>query len=574
MVIDLDKNRKQGLVRGENESLVDFARRVVADYDSNKNNPDDDPTNPDGGGRKLSKKKNYGVGHPYKNKEKATSIERNAIRNYIISQKYVNSGTDAFAFRNKLFIFDHSNEGGTYENLEDGDGFGIRIVQDIGGKSMSEVNKLLNELTTDGKFADNKTIDDVIAKIKSVKDSNYSSSVLSEKRGTKMANVPMASENDGEGNEQSSGVQRSLASGRKDGKGISELKESKKQTESKNFKAWFGDWEKDPEHSSKVVDAEGKPLVVYTGTDLPIYVFDKKRIGTRTDSGYTGKGFYFSNIDNASRYKRGNNGVVEACFLDIKNPLEVTGNFVNESIVWGSKDLNEAKQRAYEWRGFFAKGKYEEFVHKLNKPYLDWINSHDGVHRSGTDRNGLFDEWVVKESTQIKSATDNNGDFSRSNPDIRYSMKVNRTGRPMPVGETPMSEAQKRLTDMRDTVDKMMADQQWITNSLGKERHTANKPKDIKDLVTDLKTLVNERLSKEIAGEMGVRQIQSIIDNAQLKNDLREINELMEKPIQGKIQDAYDRLRGLKYIVPFCNQWLGWRRATLFCPKVWSIEEN
>jgi len=32
------------------------------------------------------------------------------------------------------------------------------------------------------------------------------------------------------------------------------------------FKAWFGDWEKDPKNSSKVVDENGEPLVVYRGT--------------------------------------------------------------------------------------------------------------------------------------------------------------------------------------------------------------------------------------------------------------------------------------------------------------------
>jgi hypothetical protein len=32
------------------------------------------------------------------------------------------------------------------------------------------------------------------------------------------------------------------------------------------FKEWFGDWENDPENSSKVVDSDGKPLLVYHGT--------------------------------------------------------------------------------------------------------------------------------------------------------------------------------------------------------------------------------------------------------------------------------------------------------------------
>jgi hypothetical protein len=42
------------------------------------------------------------------------------------------------------------------------------------------------------------------------------------------------------------------------------------------FKAWFGDWENDPENASKVVDENGEPLVVYHGTyvENPFYVFD------------------------------------------------------------------------------------------------------------------------------------------------------------------------------------------------------------------------------------------------------------------------------------------------------------
>ena len=42
------------------------------------------------------------------------------------------------------------------------------------------------------------------------------------------------------------------------------------------FKAWFGDWENDPASSSKVVDENGEPLVVYHGTyvENPFYIFD------------------------------------------------------------------------------------------------------------------------------------------------------------------------------------------------------------------------------------------------------------------------------------------------------------
>ena len=40
------------------------------------------------------------------------------------------------------------------------------------------------------------------------------------------------------------------------------------------FKAWFGDWQNDPENSSKVVDENGEPLVVYHGGDEEFNIFD------------------------------------------------------------------------------------------------------------------------------------------------------------------------------------------------------------------------------------------------------------------------------------------------------------
>ena len=40
----------------------------------------------------------------------------------------------------------------------------------------------------------------------------------------------------------------------------------------KEFKDWFGDWENDPEHASKVVDENGEPLVVYHDTNSTEFV--------------------------------------------------------------------------------------------------------------------------------------------------------------------------------------------------------------------------------------------------------------------------------------------------------------
>lgn len=42
------------------------------------------------------------------------------------------------------------------------------------------------------------------------------------------------------------------------------------QTETENFKKWFGDWEKNPTKASKVVNADGTPKVVYHGTNAEL----------------------------------------------------------------------------------------------------------------------------------------------------------------------------------------------------------------------------------------------------------------------------------------------------------------
>lgn len=57
-------------------------------------------------------------------------------------------------------------------------------------------------------------------------------------------------------------------------------------TENPNFRAWFGD--------SKVVDAEGKPLVVYHGTTADITQFDAARRGENTGAESAKKGFFFT----------------------------------------------------------------------------------------------------------------------------------------------------------------------------------------------------------------------------------------------------------------------------------------
>jgi len=92
------------------------------------------------------------------------------------------------------------------------------------------------------------------------------------------------------------------------------------------FKRWFGDWENDPDKSSKVVDENGEPLVVYHRTYGDFYEFDGAK-GARKP-GFVGSNFYFSD----DRFGYSDYGDREiAAFLDIKDPsyrVNVGGKYI------------------------------------------------------------------------------------------------------------------------------------------------------------------------------------------------------------------------------------------------------
>ena len=84
------------------------------------------------------------------------------------------------------------------------------------------------------------------------------------------------------------------------------------------FKAWFGDWENDPENASKVIDENGEPLVVYHGTATNFNIF---KVGSS-------RGIFFSNKKSSAelfsegQYKRsGDKPQIKECFLYSLKPF-------------------------------------------------------------------------------------------------------------------------------------------------------------------------------------------------------------------------------------------------------------
>lgn len=108
------------------------------------------------------------------------------------------------------------------------------------------------------------------------------------------------------------------------------LKEFTRTTE---FKAWFGDWEQAPETASKLVDENGRPLVVYSGLPAGIKrLSGDKRVLTGPDE----LGFYFTkrypNARSMAEQRRDPftdepiPSSVYAAFLNIRSPRLITPN--------------------------------------------------------------------------------------------------------------------------------------------------------------------------------------------------------------------------------------------------------
>jgi hypothetical protein len=158
------------------------------------------------------------------------------------------------------------------------------------------------------------------------------------------------------------------------------------------FKKWFGDWEKDTENSSKVVDENGEPLVVFHGTDKDFNVFSEKGKGNRV-LGY----FFTADKDFSENY-----GETKLYFLNIKKIKK----YVAEKF-----DYLNTKQNA-------ENGYWDIEKEKLLK------DSYNGIL---IDRNDFFaginikrKDFIAFNPNQIKLADGSNTTFDGNNDDIRF----------------------------------------------------------------------------------------------------------------------------------------------------------
>lgn len=156
------------------------------------------------------------------------------------------------------------------------------------------------------------------------------------------------------------------------------------QVRTPEFKAWFGDWENNPDNASKVVNPKtGEPLVVYHYTEEQFDTFNLNKARQSSDI----PAFFFT-TDPEMGMEYGSHEM--QVFLNIRNPA-------NKPVISSGKD---------------GKALREELVQ----------NGFDGTVVDDSYDGHLSIEYAALRPNQIKSATDNTGAFDSGNDDIRFSL--------------------------------------------------------------------------------------------------------------------------------------------------------
>ena len=253
------------------------------------------------------------------------------------------------------------------------------------------------------------------------------------------------------------------------------------QVRTPSFKAWFGDWEGDPENASKAVDENGEPLVVYHGsrrggfdvfdntkgdgkykTPEGMAFFARDRLTAYSYSGSYDAPVYVRKEDDAGYTDDRNYQSMYECFLNIRDPYESFFDGVNwEGTAYGKFELFSdetgtvtAPDGSTYWDSWEEAEAYAEENgledYSIDEdPNIGTTTDYEAKYARESGHDGAIihdvvdgsiyadpdktDVYVVFSPEQIKSATDNAGTFDPRNPSILFQME--------PIDDVQLREA-------------------------------------------------------------------------------------------------------------------------------------
>lgn len=232
------------------------------------------------------------------------------------------------------------------------------------------------------------------------------------------------------------------------------------------FKEWFGDWEKTRRFHgraaipSQIVDTDGKPLLVYHGTQNQFWEFyDPETAQNSTDRGWFGAGSYFTPDEevavNYSATSEGPGRVIPA-YISMRQPFHLNLNDSKLEITQGAAaEVVEKKLLDLRELQTYKDSTEEPEITGIKPLTLTRIlrrRGYDGVlMKSSPGEPGYFpgheaEEIVIFSPHQAK-ASDNFGTFSDHNNDIRYSIRRDLYATDRPVF---YSAVKRGLRDVRN----------------------------------------------------------------------------------------------------------------------------
>ena len=226
---------------------------------------------------------------------------------------------------------------------------------------------------------------------------------------------------------------------------------SRDRTETAEFKKWFGD--------SKVVDADGKPLVVY------------RALGEEWDDAKSAKlsmAWASESAEGASEYVEGQmGGNVAPVFMSLQNPADLQSDAKAISIV--------------EAAGLEADDLYEITGSKEVKARLQ-AAGYDGIRAFHYGNQETH--YAAFRPEQIKSAIGNSGAFDPTNPDIRKS-----ADRPWFEDLSKLKVSTNyQLGDLLKSSKKL----NWWNRTVGTQYNLAQKNPEFKRVFDAVQTFIND----------------------------------------------------------------------------------
>ena len=201
------------------------------------------------------------------------------------------------------------------------------------------------------------------------------------------------------------------------------------QVRTPSFRAWFGDWENDPENASKVLDSNGEPMVVYHGSPND---FNEFTGGKENNSSWFAENFSYAAEFTRDKGMQG----VRHFFLNVRHPFNMR---TGDNVVDGYAEISETRhdggeaspQEIAKIAGLLGtstediKTRFSNcqiWVITQSREFADHLanQGYDGIEFTEFGEN----TWGTFQPSQIKSATSNSGSFSPDKESILDSAPV------------------------------------------------------------------------------------------------------------------------------------------------------